>query len=192
MSPTLTSTMIRFLFLLTVAAATAQAQTTGQTTTPLKCENGGISDGVRCTCPEFTDGTRCQNIRDRIPIGKYYTATVGVTLTMNYTYHSDLADVSSEKYKEFIVEYNNMMRSLLEGFDGSHKIQNIINKTPLEIETQVFLDIAYNESSSVQEQYREILDNVEKELRTKCPPEPLCNSIVKIKPNILLSEEVIY
>ncbi|KAM3926237.1 mucin-17-like [Leptodactylus fuscus] len=178
MSLGLTSTMIRFLVLVSVIKGMAATTTAPpKTTTPLKCENGGVSNGVKCTCPEFTDGTRCQNIKDRITIGPNYNATLELVLTANYSYTSELQNPNSAAYQEFSVKYNTMMTSLLQGFNTYYAIKKLRNNNQQTVvDTEVFLGLQYNTTVAVLDQYEETYREIVSALNIRCPPDNLCIS----------------
>lgn len=188
MSPALTSVMARFLVLLSVIEVAA-SQTTIPAT-PLKCENGGVSDGVKCICPDFTtDVDRCQIIKDRIELGKEFNATIKVVLTLNYTYTDDLQNESSQQYADFVKQYDEMMKSLNQGSNEGYVIIEL-GKTDekVTVRKEVFKTLEYNETRTVVMQYEGKYSEVKAALANICSSEDLCLKIDSIEPVRPLSE----
>ncbi|XP_044138928.1 mucin-3B-like isoform X2 [Bufo gargarizans] len=159
MGSALISTIIRFLVLLS-----------------MKCENGGISNGATCTCPEFTYGADCQNIKDIIEIGKYFDVTMKVELTLNYTYTSNLNNTSSEEYKEFIKVYNDMLKSLFDRPNGNITVLVLSTDNGyVKVRNNVTLTLQYINTRNVLEQYEENYNDVKAVIENnKCTSRTLC------------------
>ncbi|XP_073417758.1 mucin-12-like [Dendrobates tinctorius] len=175
MSPTLSSTTIRFLVLLLVIKVTEVTAKT-KTTTPLKCENGGISNGNRCTCPTFTEGTMCQNIKDRIIIGTTYEAKLGAILTVNYTYSENLQNETSPESLEFQKLYKKLMCDLLEGYGENYEsgVPSSANGG-VRVSSTITVELWYNQTIEVKDQYEEIYRNVQANItNNQCKARVLC------------------
>ncbi|XP_040272075.1 mucin-17-like [Bufo bufo] len=166
MGSALTSTIIRFLVLLSITKVTATTQT-------LKCENGGVSNGATCICPDFTGGSNCQNIIDIIELGRYFNVTMKVELTLNYTNTSNLTDPSSEEYKEFRKMYDEMLDSLFYGHNGTITVS--VLSTDVKVRNDVTLTLQYSDTRNVLEQYEEIYKDVKAAIENnKCTSRALC------------------
>ncbi|XP_069804654.1 mucin-3A-like [Dendropsophus ebraccatus] len=162
-SPEVPSMMIKLLVLLSVikvSAATAAP--------PLKCLNGGVSDGLKCLCPAFTSGAQCQTIRENIDIGKDFEAKMEVGFTVIYTGDQN----------DFNATYDELMESVLQGINGRHEVTETkegSNNTEATRQNNVFFKIQYNNTREVSDQYEELYQAVVAALNSKvCTTGKLC------------------
>ncbi|KAM4036319.1 mucin-3A-like [Anomaloglossus baeobatrachus] len=175
MNPALASTTIRFLVLLFVIKITTVTAASKETT-PLKCQNGGISNGNRCNCPTFTEGTMCQNFKDMIDIGTTYEAKLSAELTVNHPYSDKLEDITSTEYKDFVSQYDELIKTLLEGYNGKseYTLQSGTNGE-VRVSNTITLLIPYSQTVEVKDQYEEMHRKVQAAITSnQCKTRALC------------------
>ncbi|XP_077117868.1 mucin-17-like [Ranitomeya variabilis] len=175
MSPALSSTTIRFLVLLLVIKVTA-VTSESKTKTRSKCENGGISNGNSCVCPTYTEGTMCQNIKDRIEIGATYKAKLGVALTVNYLYSENLQNNTSAEYLDFEKQYNELIDILLSGYNATYESSLQVGATGnVKASSTITLVLWYNQRVEVKDQYEEMYSKVQAAIvSSQCNSRALC------------------
>ncbi|XP_069623441.1 mucin-3A-like [Ranitomeya imitator] len=175
MSPALSSTTIRFLVLLLVIKMTA-VTAKSKTKTPSKCENGGISNGNSCVCPNYTEGTNCQNIKDRIEIGTTYVAKLDVVLTVNYLYSDNLQNNTTAEYLDFEKQYNELIDILLNGYNATYEsIFEVGAAGNVKASSTITLRLWYNQRIEVKEQYEEMHSKVQAAIvSNQCNSRALC------------------
>lgn len=157
------------------------------TTTPIKCENGGLPDGIRCLCPGNIYGVRCELVRDRVLLGRSLDATIRVELLVNGSaFTNDLNDVSSPLHKNL----TELEKRILPGnFQGIKivAVQNAPNGIIVVIH-DVIIRISFNKTQFVTDQYAKNYKEVEKGLSTETCQDgggPLCTKGLRaITPNI--------
>ncbi|XP_040202630.1 mucin-17-like isoform X2 [Rana temporaria] len=152
--------------------------TTIATTTPIKCENGGLTDGIKCICPVGNVfGVRCELVRDRVPLGRSLDATIRVELLVTgFPFANDLNDVSSPSSVLLNKTLTELEKDMLPGYFQGIKITNVQNATNnIVVIHDVILRILFSKTETVADQYAKNYKEVGKILNTeKCQTGELC------------------
>ncbi|XP_040202629.1 mucin-17-like isoform X1 [Rana temporaria] len=170
--------------------------TTIATTTPIKCENGGLTDGIKCICPVGNVfGVRCELVRDRVPLGRSLDATIRVELLVTgFPFANDLNDVSSPSSVLLNKTLTELEKDMLPGYFQGIKITNVQNATNnIVVIHDVILRILFSKTETVADQYAKNYKEVGKILNTeKCQTgdKPSCiKGLRAITPNIPPTEK---
>ncbi|XP_077326666.1 mucin-17-like isoform X2 [Lithobates pipiens] len=164
---------------------------------PIKCENGGLPDGIKCICPgNGVYGVRCELVRDRVLLGRSLDTTIIVELPVNGSaFTNDLNDASSPSRKLLNNSLTELEKSILPGYFQGIKITEVQNAPNgiIVVIHDVIIRISFNKTQPVADQYEKNYKEVEKILNTeKCQDGggPLCiKGLRAITPHIPPTEK---
>ncbi|XP_063786233.1 mucin-12-like [Pseudophryne corroboree] len=140
------------------------------------------------------EGPSCENIEDKVSIGKAANTTMLVELTVtNYNYTAELGNSASEQYKEFETQFQEKMNSVLSSNISAVKILALRDSgtNGVSVKQELLMVITYTNISIIT-QYEERYWKVVELLKADpCETDSLCISSQSVSPTMIrpLSEK---
>ncbi|KAM8972527.1 uncharacterized protein RCH25_018256 [Pelodytes ibericus] len=134
------------------------------TLAPVTCQNGGTYDATKCICFEDFYGPLCEFIIDRVPIaGKFVVETKVevVVKIVNIEFSQELADNTTDTYKDFVLNFISEMNVFYKGIPSFQEVKvTSIKKGSIVVDHDVITKAVYKEDESIGAQYEKIYENV--------------------------------
>ncbi|ELK06911.1 Mucin-3B [Pteropus alecto] len=147
------------------------------------CQNGGQWDGLKCRCSKNFYGSRCEFAVDQVELDTV-DAEVGMEVSVQQDFTSELNDNTSEAYMDFSKTFRNQMQKIYQNVQGFKDVEILsLRNGSIVVDYLVLLELPF--SAQMENTYENVKMTLKKELQNVSEDQDSCqnNQVLCFKPD---------
>ncbi|XP_006859883.1 PREDICTED: mucin-3A [Chrysochloris asiatica] len=140
----------------------------------IKCQNGGRWDGLKCLCPDTFYGSLCEVPKEQVDL-ETVTAEVGMEVSVEQEFTSDLNDSTSQAYRDFNTTFQKQIKRIYQNVPSFKGVEILaLRNGSIVVDYVVLLELPF--SVQLESEYEKVKTTLKEQLQNASQEETDCTN----------------